>query len=58
MVIAQDAPARRLAQWRDTLDRAAGLDNWGQMVEACTEYEKVRSADAKWNTWIIVLLRW
>eukprot|EP00730_Choanoeca_flexa_P015089 TRINITY_DN6840_c0_g1_i1.p1 TRINITY_DN6840_c0_g1~~TRINITY_DN6840_c0_g1_i1.p1 ORF type:complete len:306 (+),score=72.67 TRINITY_DN6840_c0_g1_i1:56-973(+) len=37
----QDAPFRRVAQWRDSLDSAATLDNWGQMLEACNEYDKV-----------------
>jgi hypothetical protein len=38
----QDAPNRRLAQWRDILDRASTLDNWGQMLEACNEYQKAK----------------
>ncbi|EGD79766.1 hypothetical protein PTSG_10751 [Salpingoeca rosetta] len=35
--------ALRVAQWSDTLDRACGFDSWGQVLEACNEYEKVTS---------------
>lgn len=32
---------KRVAQFRDTLERAIGFDSWGQLVEATDEYNKV-----------------
>lgn len=33
--------AKRVAQFRDSLERATGFDSWGQVVEAVDEYEKL-----------------
>ncbi|EDQ88913.1 uncharacterized protein MONBRDRAFT_32500 [Monosiga brevicollis MX1] len=43
VAVQQPDTGRYLAQWRDRLDRGVGFDNWGQMIEACDEYDKVVS---------------
>ena len=39
---ASSSDTRWIALWRDGLERGHGYDNWGQVIEACQEYDKVR----------------
>lgn len=43
---ASSSDTRWIALWRDGLERGHGYDNWGQVIEACQEYDKV-SEDVK-----------
>eukprot|EP00051_Salpingoeca_urceolata_P027499 m.481752 g.481752 ORF g.481752 m.481752 type:complete len:315 (+) comp22309_c0_seq1:207-1151(+) len=48
MVVAPNvAGTKRVAEWRDMLERAIGFDSWGQVVEAVEEYERLSKSVKK-----------